>query len=179
MAYFTAFPTIAYPFTIDGVDQIGVIKVIILNVRFRQEVLDRVELYDEYLIHDGATPEHISEILYGDPNYHWTIMLINGRFDRINDFPVSERALEDYTYKKYRASESDLPENILYAPKVLFGEVLWREDYTGLDCNPNSPFSHIVSNIEYETAINESKRRIRVINPSLIEQTVKELKALM
>lgn len=177
MAYFTAFPKIQYLFNIGGVDQLVVLKDIILNVRFRNDVLSRIELFDDYLIKDGATPEQISEILYGIPDYHWTIMLINQKFDRINDWPIPDLAVENYTFKKYKTSPIDLPEDVLYAPKVLHGEILYREDYTGLDCNPDTPFSHQVINLEYEITLNESKRQIKVINPQLIEQTAKELKA--
>lgn len=178
MTYFKSFPKINYLFTIDGVDQLIVIKDIVLNVRFHEFMKNRVELFDDYLIKDGATPEQISELLYGNPYYHWTIMLVNNKFDRIEDFPVADSVLEDYTYRKYRSSEDDLREDVLYAPKYLYGEILHREDFTGVDCNANSPFSHQVTNIEYETTINESKRRIKIINPKLIEQTVVELKSL-
>jgi hypothetical protein len=176
MAYFTAFPKVQYLFNIGGVDQLVVLKDVILNVRFRPDVLNRVELFDDYLIKEGATPEEISEILYGDPKFHWTIMLINGKFDRINDWPMSDRAVEDYTFKKYLTSPLDLPEDIIYEPKILYGEILYREDYTGLDCNPDTPFSHEVTNIEYEMTLNESKRQIKIINPKLIEQVSQELR---
>lgn len=177
MAYFTPFPQIQYLFTINGVDQLIVLKDIALNVRFNDLMLSKIELFDDYYIKEGSTPEQISELLYGIPEYHWTIMLINGKFDRINDFPIADYLLEEYTYKKYRTSPTDNIMTVIGAPKILYGEILHRENYTGLDCNEGTPFSHQVSNIEYETTLNESKRRIKVINPKLIEQTVEELKA--
>jgi hypothetical protein len=173
--YFKPFPKITYPFTIDGVEQLRVLKDVVLNVRFRQQVLDNIALFDEYVIQDGASPEVISEKLYGTPLYHWIIMLVNDRFNRSDDFPCSDDALSLYTYKKYKTSPMELLEDVLYAPKKLYGEVLYRGDYTGLDCDSDAPFSHMVTNFEYEQAENEKKRRIRVISPQIIDQVSEEI----
>lgn len=176
--YFQSYPKISYVFNINGIDQLRIIKDIVLNVRFRQKILDNVALFDEYVIQDGLSPELISEKLYGTPLHHWTIMLVNERFDRFEDFPVSDETLASYTVKKYRTSDVQLDEDILYAPKILYGQVLYRGDFTGLDCDEGTPFSHRVTNLEYETTENEKKRRIRVINPQIITQVTEEIYSL-
>ena len=173
--YFDAYPKISYVFNIGGVDQLQIIKDIVLNVRFRTKVLDNVALFDDYVIQDGLSPELISEFLYGSPNYHWTIMLVNEKFDRYEDFPMSEENLGEYVVKKYRTSPAQIDSDILYAPKILYGETLYRGDYTKLDCDADTPFSHMVTNLEYETTENEKKRRIRVINPQIISQITDEI----
>jgi hypothetical protein len=50
---------------------------------------------------DGDTPEIISEKLYGIPDYHWILMLLNQRYDYVNDFPLSIRELEIMIANKY------------------------------------------------------------------------------
>lgn len=173
--FFKSYPKLSYIFNINGVDQLRIIKDIALNVRFRSEVLDRIELFDQYVIQDGLSPELISEALYGTPIYHWTIMLVNDKFDRCEDFPCSENALGAYTVKKYRSSPLELDEDILYAPKILYGEILYRGDFDGIDCDESRPFSHMVTNLEYETTENEKKRYIRVISPLIIKQVAEEI----
>lgn len=178
MPYFTPFPKISYVFNIKGVDQLRIIKDIVLNVRFRQKVLDNIALFDDYVIQDGASPEAISEALYGTPLHHWTIMLVNEKFDKHEDFPCSDEVLSQYVIKKYRTSPTEVDEDILYAPKILYGEVLYRGDFDGIDCDVDTPFSHVVTNIEYETTENEKKRNIRVISPSIITQVTDEIYAM-
>jgi len=175
MAYFSPFPKISYVFNINGIDQLRVIKDIALNVRFREKILNNIELFDNYVIQDGLSPELISERLYGTPLHHWTIMLVNERFDRYEDFPVSEETLARYTIAKYRTTVDQLDEDILFAPKILYGAFLYRGDYDGLDCDEGTPFSHMVTNLEYETTENEKKRNIRVINPSIITSVTEEI----
>ena len=100
--YFKKFPNIYYDFKYDSkTTKTAIIKDITQNVRFRKEVLENVTLYDEYDIVDGETPEIIAEKIYGNPEYHWIIMLANQRFDYLKDFPLDQNALAAYTASKY------------------------------------------------------------------------------
>jgi hypothetical protein len=99
--YFKDIPSIYYNFNIGGKDQLSIIKDITHNVRFRKEILSNVTLYDEYDIRDGETPEIIAERVYGNPNYHWVIMLLNEKYDYITDFPLSYNELVEHTKLKY------------------------------------------------------------------------------
>lgn len=99
--YFSNFPTIVYDFKINGKTDYKVITDITKNVRFRKRVLENIAIYDEYDIEDGETPEIISEKVYGTPLYHWVIMLVNQRYDYINDFPLTQRELDALVEQKY------------------------------------------------------------------------------
>ena len=79
--YFKDFPKFLYDFKYDNTDQtkMSVVRDITRNIRFRKEVLENYTLYDEYDIKDGETPEIIAEKIYGNPEYHWIIMLVNQR----------------------------------------------------------------------------------------------------
>jgi len=89
--YFREFPKFLYDFKYGNRDtRTSIVTDITRNVRVRKEVLENVTLYDEYDIVDGETPEIIAEKIYGNPEYHWIIMLANGRYDYITDFPKNE-----------------------------------------------------------------------------------------
>ena len=60
--YFDNFPSMLYPFKINGKVENKLIKDITQNVRLRKQILANVTLYDEYDIRDGETPEIIAEI---------------------------------------------------------------------------------------------------------------------
>lgn len=107
MPYFSELPTIYYDFNIAGVNSIHVIRDISTNVRIKKEFLDTITLYDEYDIQDGETPDIISERVYGSPFYHWIIMLMNERFDYINDFPLSAAQLLLHIDEMYGVGNKD------------------------------------------------------------------------
>jgi hypothetical protein len=99
--YFKEFPKFLYDFQYNGNTKTSIVTDITRNVRFRKEVLANVGLYDEYDIVDGETPEIIAEKVYGNPEYHWIIMLANERYDYISDFPLDSTSLISHTTQKY------------------------------------------------------------------------------
>lgn len=101
--YFENFPKITYSFKISDnkPDETMVVKDITQNVRFRKEVFERVKFYDTYKIQDGDTPEIISEKIYGNPQYHWIIMLVNERYNYIDDFAKDAFVVEETIQQKY------------------------------------------------------------------------------
>jgi hypothetical protein len=99
--YFKYFPQIAYQFQIGNELKLLTVSDVALNVRIKKEIFDRITLYDEYDIEDGETFDIISDKLYGSPNYHWTIMLMNLRFDYRKDIVLTDLQLESYINSKY------------------------------------------------------------------------------
>ena len=92
--YFKEFPKMLYDFKKpDGSTETIVVRDITRNVRFRKEVLENISVYDEYDVQDGETPEIIAEKVYGNPEYHWVVMLANQRWEYIEDFPLDETSL--------------------------------------------------------------------------------------
>lgn len=100
--YFKQFPKIYYDFSQDTTStKLQVLTDITTNVRVRKQALENITLYDEYDILDGETPEMIAEKVYGDPELHWVIMLVNERYDYISDFPMSSTEFDYYVRDKY------------------------------------------------------------------------------
>ena len=92
--YFKEFPKFYYDFKgNDGKTELRLVRDITRNVRFRKEILSNITVFDEYDIQDGETPEIIAEKVYGNPNYHWIIMLANERFNYVYEFPLEETTL--------------------------------------------------------------------------------------
>lgn len=121
--YFKEFPKILYDFKKpDGSTETKIVRDITRNVRFRKEILENITVYDEYDIQDGETPEIIAEKVYGNPKYHWVIMLANQRWEYINDFPLDETSLIKYIEAKY-------PDYLLsrtYEAAVVFSNIVLK-----------------------------------------------------
>jgi hypothetical protein len=90
--YFKEFPEMLYDFKYGRKTKTAIVKDITRNVRIRRDLLANITLYDEYDIVDGETPEIIAEKIYGNAEYHWIVMLANGRYDYLTDFPQAQEA---------------------------------------------------------------------------------------
>lgn len=99
--YFKDFPKFLYDFNYGNSTKTTVVTDITRNVRFRKHILSNVTLYDEYDMMDGDTPEIIAEKFYGSPEYHWVVMLANGKYDWKNDFPLPEDVLQKHIFQTY------------------------------------------------------------------------------
>ena len=165
--YFKEFPQFVYEFLeADGVTtRKTIITDITRNVRFRKEILSNIALYDEYDIIDGETPEIIAEKFYGNSLYHWIVMLVNERFDYIKDFPLPYPELLKYVEDVYGASNINAVHH-------------WVNE-KGYVVNSDHPGATSVSNLQYEEAVNESKRRIKLISPQLLQQVLTQFKDLL
>jgi hypothetical protein len=162
--YFKEFPKFQYDFAYENDTKVSVVQDITRNIRFRRDVLANVSLYDEYDIIDGETPEIIAEKIYGNPEYHWVIMLANERHDYITDFPLPEYVLEKYIVDKYGATRYDIHH---------------YEDVKGFVVNSDATGATSVSNDDYERDLNEAKRRIKIISPELLSIILKQYEELM
>jgi hypothetical protein len=99
--YFQEFPDFIYDFKYGNKTKTSVVKDITRNIRFRRDVLANLTLYDEYDVVDGETPEIIAEKIYGNPEYHWIIMLANQKYDYLSDFPKPQEVCERACIEKY------------------------------------------------------------------------------
>jgi len=99
--YFSKFPQFLYDFNYGNRIKTSIVKDITRNVRLRKDILQNITLFDEYDIIDGETPEIISEKFYGTAEYHWVVMLCNGKYDYRADFPVAEDVLVKHIADTY------------------------------------------------------------------------------
>lgn len=162
--YFASFPIIYYEFQIGDERVLKVIRDVTVNVRIRKEILENVTLFDEYDIIEGETPEIVAAKVYGSPVYHWVIMLCNQRYDYLNDWPLTSSAFESYVNDKY--------------PNTT-GATHHYETSEGYVVHSTWPGATAVSNYDYEARVNESKRRIKLIAPSLLNEILAQFRSLV
>lgn len=153
-----------YSYTINGKTEYKLVKDISQNVRVRKEILESVTLYDEYDIRDGETPEIIAEKVYGLPEYHWVVMLCNERYNYVDDFPLAQYELEKHITNKYGTNVYGIHHYVNSAGYIV-------------DSSVSGAVS--VSNYQYETDLNESKRRIKLISPALLNTILKNFKDII
>jgi len=167
--YFNNFKRGLYEFNINGKSKSIAIVDITKNTRVLKEVLSNITLYDEYDVKDGETPEIIAEKIYGNALYHWIILLVNERYDGILDFPQPDRVIEKLISEKYGIGNEHKPHH--YVKDV-------NNDDKFYVVSPDTPGATVVTNHDYEFNLNEEKRRIKLISPSLVQQVINEYNSL-
>jgi len=162
--YFNKFPEIYYDFKIGNEQQLKLVKDITANVRIRTRVLSDLTLYDFYDMKEGETPEIVAQRFYGNAELHWVIMLVNNRYDYVEDFSMSAHQLEKNIDKKYGNQRNAIhhyeKDGFIVDNTVILDAVA-------------------VSNADYEYALNDSKRRIKVVRPQVVGKLVQDLENLL
>ena len=164
--YFDKLPFIPYP--ING--SYRVLRDITLNIRFKKEIIEDASVYAEYDIENNETPEIIAEKLYGSADLYWVIMLFNQRYHYAEDFPMQDWVLDEYIQRKYGAGNQN-------EQHILRGQ-LHFETPDGHIVDGDFPRAQAITNYQYEYELNESKRRIKILDPALINQLVQEAETI-
>ena len=164
--YFDKFPKLLHSYTAkNGQDVLVLLKDITRNVRFRNEVLSNITLYDEYDLSDGETPEIVSEKVYGTPHYDWVIMLLNEKYDYLTDFPLPQEQLFVFTTRKYGSGNEYSTHHY--------------ENSAGFIVSSDLLGASPISNYDCEDRANEKKRKIKLVSPELMDTIVSNFEALV
>ena len=169
--YFKQFPTI--PYDSHGTGKFKDVKNLLRRVAIRSKVKTNTMVYDTYDVKNGETPESIAFKLYGDAELHWVIMLVNDITDRYHDWPMSEAQFLQFVNDKYDNVDA-----------VHHYEIAQSSGDTSTKINIGTsnadyPTATAITNFEHEQEQQDSKRKIRLLDPSFLEDFVEEFKLLM
>ena len=171
--YFKSFPVIPYDSV--GDLQFKDVTNLLRRVGLRTKLKSNTSLYDTYDVKEGETPEIIAHKLYGDSNLHFIILLVNDITDRYHQWPMNFSQFNEYLNDKYTNPdgihhyETTQSSGNTKIKIEIFNEVD-DDAYTGLTA---------ITNREYEESKQDSKRSIRLLDPSFIDQFVDEYKKLI
>ena len=171
--YFDAFPVI--PYDSKGDLNYKDVTNLLRRVGMRAKLKSNTLLYDTYNVKEGETPEIIAHKLYGDTTLHWIILFINDITDRYHQWPMSGGQFLDYLNDKYSNPdaihhyETTQTSGDTKVKIEVFNEVD-DDAYTGL-----TP----ITNREYEEQQQDQRRKIRLLDPSFVEQFIDEYQKLI
>ena len=171
--YFSSFPVI--PYDSKGDLQFKDVTNLLRRIGMRTKLKTNTFLYDTYSVKEGETPEMIAHKLYGDSQLHWIILLVNEITDRYHQWPMSGGQFLDYLNDKYSNPdaihhyETTQTSGDTKVKIEVFNEVD-DDAYTGL-----TP----ITNREYEEQQQDQRRKIRLLDPSFVEQFIDEYQKLI
>jgi hypothetical protein len=144
MTYFTNFPVTRYDF---GNQQITLVH-ILRRFNVQKLIKDNIRVYQEYHIQDGDTPDSLASDWYDDSFKYWIILLFNDIVDPLYGWPLIHENLIAYCNYKYGNLTG------IHHYESASGLVVEPSLYDGITSS--------VTNLEYETRLNDAKRKIRI-----------------
>ena len=157
--YFNDFPQIKYDCTGNGT--FTTIQDIMTRIKVRDYIKENTSLFAKYNVGDGETPEMISLKLYKDVSFHWVVLLFNQIINTYYDWPLSTRNFQRFVSNKY--SNPDAVNH--YEVSQSSGG-----DWVKITVESDFPGAVAVTNIEYEAALQDKKREIRILQPQFLGQ---------
>ena len=169
--YFEKFPVILYDSVGNG--DFKFVTNLLRRVGLRANVKSNVLLFDTYDIRSGQTPEEIADKLYDDPELHWVILMVNDITDRYHQWPLNENQFQAYINDKY----DNIDAVHHYETTQTSGDTTLKIDVGTV--NTDYPSATAITNYEYEVALENEKRQIRLLDPSYVEIFMEEFELLM
>ena len=171
--YFKNIPIIVYDSVGDG--EFKDVTNLLRRVGVRAKVKTNTLLYDTYDVKEGETPEMVANKLYGDPELHWVILLINDITDRYHQWPMTTPQFQAYVQDKYANPDATHHYEITQDSGDTTKKI---EIYNPIDSDAYASAT-VITNFEYEQNQQDEIRKIRLLDPSYIGQFVNEYRNLM
>ena len=114
-----------------------------------------------------------ADFFYNEPQYHWVVMMMNKMHSRYFDWPFTYNELQAYTLDKYSNPNGRHHYEISQSSGDTTVKINIGNDNTG------HLTATAITNFEYESALNENKKQIKILSRPYIHQFVNEFKDLL
>ena len=108
--------------------------------------------------------------LYGDVQYHWIILLFNQITNTYYDWPLSRKNFQAYVSNKYSNPQGVHHYEVSQSSGGTWVKIKVESDVAG---------AIAVTNLEYEAALQDVKRDIRILQPNFLGQFKAEFSSLL
>ena len=163
MSYFKHFPTIDYDPT--GDKNTKTIKDILIRVTIKDAVRNTKAVFSKYDVKEGQRPEDVAFEQYGQADLHWIVLMMNEIVDPYYEWPLSLRDLEKFVAEKYTDVNATHHHQIAQSSGDTNKKIHVDSSTVGAEA---------ITNYEYEEAVNDKKKQIRLLDPGYITQITSE-----
>jgi len=197
MQYFDTLPKIIKT---DSVGNSVVMTDLLARCSIIPEILTNPMVYYEYNVQDGDTPEIVAYKYYGDSYRYWIVLFANQITDPQWDWPLSSNNFDAYIANKYQTfnpystihhhekniTQYDVATQTTTTKNIVIDEDTYNSLITGT-FTYTLPTGSVtitteksaVSYYDYELNLNESKRNIKILNSTYVDELEKQFTDLM
>ena len=166
--YFDLFPTIEYDVTGDGIS--NTIKDLLLRVKVRDYVKNNRAWFAKYIVEQDELPEMVAFKIYGRTQYHWIVLLFNQITNTYYDWPLKRNDFYAFINDKYANPSAVHHYEIPQQSGLTTVKITVESDVAG---------AVEITNQDYEEAIQQKKRKIRILRPEYVGQFRTEFETLI
>lgn len=167
--YFDTLPKLFYPYK--NQTRQTVVPDIFRRVMLDKFFANRMPLR-KYYVKDFETPEILAHKVYGRSDLHWILLVANNITNVNKEWPMAQEHLVLYTKDKYgENNSSDTHHWILKEDKTVI-----------VDWNASDELNNLiepVSNLDYETEVNEKKRQINIVPEDQVKDLIETYRKLV
>lgn len=125
MSYFSKFPRVLYSVNKEG-NNAKIVPDMVSRVKFIDSIISNQNLFFKYEVKGGETPEQIANRVYGNPEKHWIILLVNQLIDPQFDWALGPYDFEKHIKQKYGSLNVSLSTTESYPVGYTVGEVVYQ-----------------------------------------------------
>lgn len=125
MSYFSKFPKVLYSLYKEGNDA-KIVPDMLARVKFIDNIISNQNLFFKYEIKGGETPEQIANRVYGNPEKHWIILLVNQLIDPQFDWALGPYEFDKHIKQKYGSLNVSLSTTETYPVGYTVGEIVYQ-----------------------------------------------------
>ena len=197
MQYFDTLPKII------ETDNVGVSRVftnLMARASIIPDVLKNPLVYYSYDIQEGDTPEIVAYKYYGDSYRYWIVLFANELLDPQWSWPMDSTVFDSYMAEKYPSgnttttvysyekkltqtdnSTNTVTINTIDVNQTEYNSIIQNtETYSiGNSTVTVATTKRIVTIYDYELELNESKRKINILNSVYVDQMESQFNSLM
>ena len=175
MPYFSRFPMMTYD--VAGNKDYKLLPDILRRVKLRSGLRSSSFMFEKYDVKDGEKPEDVAFKWFGDPEYHWVILMTNNVTDRYYQWPLSQPQFAEHLTDKYGAGSEDAVHH--YEKTQDSGPTSSRDNSHLVECNEDDENPAIITNRQYEQRKQDEYRQIRLLDRRYLDAFVDEFESLV
>ena len=178
MPYFSRFPMMTYD--VAGNKDYKLLPDILRRVKLRSGLRSSSFMFEKYDVKDGEKPEDVAFKWFGDPEYHWVILMTNNVTDRYYQWPLSQPQFAEHLTDKYGAGSEDAVHH--YEKTTDSGPTSSNgpNDYSHLvECNEDDENPAIITNRQYEQRQQDGYRQINLLDRRYLRTFIAEFENLI
>ena len=209
MAYFNELPNIAHPSLLPRSNKVEdriIVKNIFKRSKLRTDVDQAITGFNYYNIKEGIRPDMVAQELYDNPELDWVVLISNNITNIRNQWPLTHNDLQEHMIDKY-GSEANVAGIHHYETIEIIDQYSRLVMQAGLEVDSNFNFQfrgsvvsstgslikldlggtsvskinpvRAITNYQYEAKLNDEKRRIRVLKPTILSAFISEHREIM
>ena len=173
--YFSQFPLMVYD--LKGDKKFKLLPDILRRVKLRAGLSASRFVFDKYNVKENENPEDVAFKYYGDPTYHWVVLMVNNITDRYYQWPMNQADFADFLTDKYGAGNEDATHHHELAQTS--GKTTSIDDSHMLEVNSDTDGATTITNRQFEERVQNDIRQIRLLDNKYLDAFVEEFFALI